>query len=498
MVNASVSSDRIDLAAIAARGTSRTILDEIMATCTVLSGTPEREQVTAGLRELLRFAVSSGQSGAHADIALVDLVIVAVTERLSRQIDAVLHHPAFQALEAAWRGLRFVIDRVDFSENISVELLNLRKADLIEDFQDAPELVKCGLYRLVYSNEFGVFGGRPYGLLVANYEFSPTPQDMFLLDQCAAVATMSHAPFIAAAAPPFFGMKDYASLPQLNDLHSLFEGPQYVKWRAFRDSDDSRSVGLTLPRFLLRLPYGAESMRVKAFDYEEDVLGEHEHFLWGNAAFAFATRIANSFAHYRWCLNIVGPETGGTVEDLPLHRYRAMGQLQTKIPTEIIVTERREAELADLGFIAFAFRRETENACFFSASSTQKPKYFGIGADAQKAALNHRLGTQLPYLFITCRLAHYIKVLQRENIGSWKERDDLQTGLQTWINQYVAAMTVVSAAVRARRPLKSASVIVAAVAGSAGWYKVDLQVQPHFHYMGAEFQIGLVGRLDQE
>jgi type VI secretion system protein ImpC len=429
---------------------------------------------------------------------LVDMMIVELTEKLNVQIDEILHHPQFQQLEAAWRGLKFVVDRVEFRENVRVELLNVSKEDLLMDFEDSPEIPKCGLYRLVYSAEYGQFGGKPYGLIVANYYFAPSPQDMALLAECAAVATMSHAPFIAAAGPGFFGFDDFRDLPQLRDLRALFEGPQYTKWQAFRESDDSRSVGLCMPRFLLRLPYGAKSVRVKAFEYEEQVVSHHERYLWGNAAFAFATRVADSFARYRWCPNIIGPDAGGTVDDLPLHQYEAMGRIQTKIPTEIMLTERREWELSDEGFIGLTYRRDTDNACFFSANSTQKPKTFGLSDEGKLAALNFRLGTQLPYLFITCRLAHYVKVLQREQIGSWKERQDLERELNKWIGRYVANQEVVSPAVRARRPLREARIIVSDVGGAAGWYKVDIRVRPHFKYMGAVFQLGLVGRLDKE
>jgi len=350
----------------------------------------------------------------------------------------------------------------------------------------------------VYSAEYGQFGGRPYGLLIGNYEFSPSPQDVYLLDACGAVATMAHAPFVAAASPAFFGLDNWLELPQLTEVRAIFAGPQYTKWRAFREANDSRSVALTLPRFLLRLPYGATSNRVKAFEYEELLEGQHDRYLWGSAAFAFATRVADSFARYRWCPNIIGPSSGGTVEDLPLHQYEALGAIQTKIPTEIVVTERREWEIGEEGFIPFTYRRDSDNACFFSANSCQQPKTFGISEEGREAELNHRLGTQLPYLFITCRLAHYIKVLQRENIGSWKERQDLERELNKWIMQFVAQQEVVSAQVRARRPLKSATIAVSEVAGNAGWYKVDLRVQPHFKYMGAVFHLGVVGRLEQE
>jgi len=474
------------------------LLKEVMASCSLEDGSPAQQLVFEGLRSFLAYLLRVDADAYQVDRAGVDLLISELTHKMSTQIDEILHHPKFQGLEAAWRGLKFVVDRVDFRENVRVEMLNVSKMDLLEDFQDAPEIPKSGMFRVIYSAEYGQFGGRPYGLLVANYTFTPAPQDMYLLDACASVATMSHAPFIAGASPAFFGLEDWRLLPQLDELQALFAGPQYTKWRTFRDNDDSRHVALCMPRFLLRLPYGPKSNRVSEFEYEEDVTGEHERYLWGNAAFAFSTRVAESFARYRWCLNITGPNGGGTVSDLPLHQYEALGRIQTKIPTEIVVTERREWELAEQGFMPFCYRRDTEDACFFSANSCQRPKTFGISKEGREAALNHRLGTQLPYLFMTCRLAHYIKVMQRENIGSWKEQLDLERELNKWINQYVSQQEVVSAAVRARRPLKSAQITVSEVPGNAGWYKIDMRIRPHFKFMGTVFQLGLVGRLDQE
>jgi type VI secretion system protein ImpC len=479
-----------------AEETEATLVNEIMAEARLETDPEQRALLAAGVRGLVAFLVRSDST--LVDIPVCDLLISELTHKMSLQIDEIMHHDRFQELESAWRGLRFVVQRVQFRENIRVELLNVSKRDLLEDFQDAPEIPKSGLFRIVYSAEFGQFGGRPYGFIVGNYTFAPTPQDIALLGDCGAVATMAHAPFVAAAAPQFFGMDNFLRLPHLNELHALFEGPQYTKWQAFRESEDGRFVALCLPRFLLRLPYGATTNRVKAFEYEEDVVANHERYLWGNAAFALATRVAESFAKYRWCPHIIGPSSGGTVTDLPLHEYEAMGHIQTKIPTEIMISERREYAIAQEGFIPFTYRPDTANACFFSANSVQKAKTFGISKEGRQAELNHRLGTQLPYLFVIARLAHYIKVIQRENIGSWKERNDLEHELQKWIRQYVADQDVVSASVRARRPLRRAKITISDVPGNAGWYKIDLQVQPHFRYMGAVFHLGLVGRMDQE
>ncbi|WP_437766419.1 type VI secretion system contractile sheath large subunit [Sorangium sp. So ce281] len=474
------------------------LLDEILAETKMTPGDEGYEIAKRGVQAFISELVAPRREGEKVDKAFVDALIAEIDVKLSRQIDEILHDPSFQKLESAWRGLKFVIDRCDFRENVKVEMLNCSKEDLLADFEDAPEVPKSGLYKIVYSAEFGQFGGKPVGAIIANYEFGPGPQDIALLQKCAAVATMSHAPFIAAAGPQFFGLKDFQGLPNLKDLKALFEGPQYTKWNAFRETEDARYVGLVMPRFLLRLPFGANTVPVKAFNYEEDVVGKHDAYCWGNATYAFATRLADSFAKYRWCPNIIGPQAGGSVENLPLHQYEAMGEIQTKVPTEIMLTERREFELSEEGFIGLTFRKDSDNACFFSANSAQKAKFFGQSDEGRAAEMNYRLGTQLPYMFIMCRIAHYLKVLQREQIGTWKERGDLEKELNDWIGQYVADQDVVSAATRGRRPLRKAKIIVTEVPGNAGWYKVDMQVRPHFKYMGAFFTLSLVGKLDKE
>ncbi|HEY3816636.1 MAG TPA: type VI secretion system contractile sheath large subunit [Polyangiaceae bacterium] len=493
-------SDETQTAGGAAAGTTTeaSLLDDILSE-TKLTPTDDGYDVTrTGIKALLKELLSPKHQNEKVDKAFADALIAEIDEKISRQVDQVLHHPDFQKLESAWRGLKFAVDHTDFRENIKVEVLNVSKADLMTDFEDAPEITKSGLYKIAYTAEYGTFGGKPYGCMFANYEFGPGPQDVQLLQNCAAVSAMAHAPFFAAGGPQFFGDKDFLKLPNLRDLHAIFEGPQYTKWQSFRTSEDSRYVGLCMPRFLLRLPYGNKTQPAKNFSYEEDVVGRHERYCWGNAAYAMASRVADSFAKFRWCPNIIGPQAGGSVEDLPLHQYEAMGEIQTKCPTEVQISERREFELSEEGFIALTFRKDADNACFFSANSCQKPKTFGQSAEGKDAELNYRLGTQLPYMFVVCRIAHYIKVLQREQIGSWKERGDLERELNVWIAQYVADQDGVSAAVRGRRPLRKAQITVEDVPGNAGWYKVDMKVRPHFKYMGAFFTLSLVGKLDKE
>ncbi|AXM95528.1 type VI secretion system contractile sheath large subunit [Pseudomonas plecoglossicida] len=476
---------------------SGTLLDQLVEAARIKPDDEAYAVTRQGLEAFVAELLEPARQTEKVSAGLIDEMIAGIDAKLCRQVDAILHDRQFQTLESAWRSLKFLVDRTDFRENNKLEILNVSKQKLLEDFEDAPEITRSGLYKSVYSAEFGQFGGQPIGSIIANYSFGPGQQDIKLLQYAAALGAMAHAPFIAAAGPQFFGVDSFSELPNLKDLKAMFEGPQYIKWNAFRESDDSRFVGLTLPNFLLRTPYAENTVPSKTFCYTENVSGGNDDFLWGNAAFAFASRLSDSFARYRWCANVIGPQGGGAVGDLPIYNFDAMGEIQTKIPTQVLISERREFELAEQGFIGLTMRKNSDNAAFFSANSCQKPKYFGGDKEGKAAELNYKLGTQLPYIFVVSRLAHYIKVIQRENIGTWKERGDLESELNTWIRQYVADMDNPVADVRSQRPLRQAQVIVSDVDGDPGWYRVSLKVRPHFKYMGASFTLSLVGKLDK-
>jgi type VI secretion system protein ImpC len=449
----------------------------------------------AGLCALLQQGAFALQGAERVDKTLIDRLVAALDEQLSTQVDEILHHAQFRELESAWRSLKFLVDRTNFRENIKIDMLNVTQAELLADFADATEISKSGLYKVVYTSEYGQFGGAPYGCMIGNYDFSYKAADIKLLEYIAAVAAMAHAPFIAAASPKFFGLESIENLPLLKDIKALFEGPLYAKWQAFRHSEDARYVGLTLPRFLLRQPYHGAEQPCKLFRYHERVRTHHD-YLWGNSTFAMASCIVDSFAKYRWCPNIIGPASGGAVVDLPLHHFASMGEVVTKIPTEVLIADRREYELAEEGFIPLTFRKGADNATFFSANSVQAPKYFGMSIEGRTAELNYRLGIQLPYMFIVCRVAHYLKVLQREQLGSWKEAIDLEAELNKWISQYVANQENAPAEVRSRKPLRFAEITVAEIDGQPGWYKVGLLLRPHFKYMGADITLSLVGKFE--
>jgi type VI secretion system protein ImpC len=476
----------------------KSLVDQLLETSRIRPGDENYRVTRLGVQSFISSLLDNDRVTDRLTAALADEMIVELDRKLGRQVDQILHHPDFQKLESAWRSLKFLVDRTNFRENIKIQILNASKEDLLVDFQDSPEITKAGLYKNVYTAEYGQFGGQPFGAIISNYEFGPGDQDIALLQYCASVAAMSHAPFIGGVSSSFFGMDDFSKLPDLKDLAAIFEMPQYTKWNGFRDSADARNVGLVMPHFLLRVPYGVGKAPAKKFVYNENVSGGNGDFLWGNASFAFASRLTASFADYRWSANIIGPQGGGAVNDLPIYNYESMGEIQTKIPTEVLVSERREFELAEQGFIALSMRKNSDNAAFFSANSSQKAKFFGNSKEGKEAETDFKLGTQLPYIFVVSRLAHYIKVLQRENIGAWKNRSDLESELNDWIRQYVADMDAPGPEVRSRRPLRNAMITVDDVEGDPGWYKVSMQVRPHFKYMGASFTLSLVGKLEKK
>ncbi|AIT08798.1 type VI secretion protein [Candidatus Francisella endociliophora] len=461
------------------------------------SDSEQRDETKLGLTALLGEIVKHQDDEEKVDRSLIDKFIAEIDDKLSKQVDEILHNEKFQQLESAWRGLHFAVNRTDFRENTRIEMMNLSKQDLMDDFEDAAEISESGFYKRVYTQEYGQFGGEPYGAVIANYEFSHSTPDVKLLQNAAAVGSISHAPFISAVSPKMFGVNDVTELSSIKDLTSLFEQKSYIKWNAFRDTEDAKYVGLTMPKFLLREPYDPEERPIKSFNYKETVK-EHNDYSWGNTAFAFATRITESFAKYRWSPNIIGPTSGGAVEDLPIHNFESMGDIETKIPTETLVSDRMEYELSEFGFIPLAYRKGSDNAAFFSANSPQRVKTFGISEEGKAAELNHRLGTQLPYMFVISRIAHYIKVMQREQLGSWKDASDLARELNDWLSQYVANQDNPTAEIRSRKPLREAKVEVADVPGNAGWYSVKILVRPHFKYQGADVTLSLVGRLDEQ
>ena len=478
--------------------TSGSLLDQI-ALQTSYSPTDESYDIAKqGIVALISNLLDSGNTEEAINKQLVDRMIAELDKKMSLQIDEILHHPDLQKIESSWRGLKLLIDRTDFRENIKINMLYVTKEELLEDFEFAPEITQSGFYKHVYSDQYGQFGGEPIGAVIADYQFNASAADMKLLQYVAAVGSMAHTPFLSAVSPKFFGIESYTELSTIKELSSIFEGPVYTKWRSLREQEDSRMLGLTTVRYLARLPYDPVDNPIKTFGYQEDVSRNHEHYLWSNSVYALATRLANSFAKYRWCPNIIGPQSGGAVEDLPVHVFNAMGELQVKIPTETLITDRREFELAEEGFKALTMLKGSDNAAFFSAQSVQKPKTFPNTEEGKRAETNHKLGTQLPYIMLATRVAHYLKVIQREEIGSYKESSDMERFLNTWLKQYVSDQENPPVDVRCRRPFRAIRLEVTDIPGEPGWSKTRLHLRPHMKFMGSYTDLSLVGRLDKE
>jgi len=421
--------------------------------------------------------------------------IAEIDRLISKQLNAVLHHPAFQQLESSWRGVKYLLDQSETSSMLKIKVLNVSKRELLKDLQRAPEFDQSSLFRKVYEEEFGVFGGAPFAALVGDYDFGRGPEDMDLLRRVAQVAASAHAPFLSAAAPDLLNLTTFTQLGLPRDIGKIFDSTEYAKWKSFRSSEDSRYVALTLPRVLARLPYGRQTNQVEAFAFEEDVDGtDHSKYLWSNAAYALAARMTDAFAKYGWCAAIRGVEGGGLVEDLPAHTFLTdEGDSALKCPTEVQITDRREKELADQGLVPLVHCKGTDYAAFFSVQTANRPPLY----DMDSANANARLSAQLPYMMAMSRFAHFLKAMMRDKIGSFTSREECQTFLNRWISNYILADDGASQAAKARLPLREASIQVQDVPGKPGAYRAVAFLRPHFQLDELTISLRLVAELPE-
>jgi type VI secretion system protein ImpC len=459
----------------------------------------QRPRVRRGLKAVVTGLARTGawRTAAQVDVAHIDAMIAELDRRLAAQLDVILHDPQLQRLEAAWRGLRYVVDHLREADNTFVEMVSCSKQELADDFADAPEIPQSGLYRLVYTSAYATFGGRPYGLVCADFEFGPGAEDLGLLRQCAAVSAMAHAPFIANIAAGFFGLDGMYDLPRLRDLSAILAGPRYRLWNAFRETEDARYVGLCLPRFLLRAPYRVETDPSLRLRYRERVEDDHEHYLWGHASFAFAARAIESFTRYRWCVYIIGSRAGGMIDMPTPLDFPSMPAISPRCPLECQVTSRLEHMLSEEGFISVVYDRGSGRAMLHSAASTQRPRRYADTEEGRAAYASERLGAQLPYIFLVCRLSHYLKRVQSERIGQWDSRQTLQKELSDWLRGYVSDVENPHWETRARKPLRKASIKVESVEGQVGWYRCHMLLQPHLTHNSASFTLSLLGKLER-
>jgi type VI secretion system protein ImpC len=426
-------------------------------------------------------------------IADIESRIAQLDNLISEQLNEVMHASQFQKLEGSWRGLHYLVHQSETSTSLKINVFNASKKELVKDFRRAPEFDQSALFKKIYEEEYGVFGGSPFSALVGDYEFTNHPEDMFLLDEISHVAASACAPFLTAAGPELFGWDSFTEMIGPRDMAKIFDTTEYVKWKSFRDSEDSRWVGLALPHFLGRLPYGENTLPVEEFNFDEHVDGKHhDRYLWVNAAYAMGTRLTEAFAKYGWCTAIRGVEGGGLVEGLPTHTFSTdEGDIALKCPTEIAITDRREKELADLGFIPLVHCKGTDYAAFFSAQSAQKPRKY----DTDEANANARLSAQLQYLMAIARFAHYLKAMMRDKIGKFMTRKECESFLNRWITNYVLGNEDAGQEMKARYPLKEARVEVAEIPGKPGAYKAVAFLKPHFQLEELSVSLRLVADL---
>jgi type VI secretion system protein ImpC len=412
------------------------LLDQIVEQSKVAKSSAEHARARDLIAELVNQVMDGTVVVSDNLAATIDARVAELDRLISAQLSAVMHAPEFQKLESSWTGLNYLVSNTATGPNLKVKMLNATKRELVKDFQSAIEFDQSTMFRKVYEEEFGTFGGAPFGALLGDFEITRQPEDMYFIEQMSHVAAAAHAPFITAASPELFGLESYSDLGKPRDLSKIFDTVEYAKWKAFRESEDARYVGLTLPRFLGRLPYNpADGATTEGFNYVEDVDGtDHHKYLWCNAAYAFGTKLTGAFEDYGWCAAIRGVEGGGLVENLPTHTFKTdEGEIALKCPTEIAITDRREKELSDLGFISLVHCKNTDYAAFFGAQSAQKARKYA--SDAANA--NAVLSAQLQYIFAVSRIAHYMKAMMRDKIGSFAAASNVEDFLNCWLTQYV-------------------------------------------------------------
>ena len=469
------------------------LLDQIISETRIGRDEDQRAQSRLQIATLVE-EVMQGTITVSKDIeAMINARIADIDELLTRQLNEIMHYSDFQKLEGSWRGLHYLVQQSETSTQLKLRVLNVSKRDLLRDLERAVEFDQSALFKKVYEEEYGTFGGAPISAMIGDYEFGRHPQDMSLLEKVSQVAAAAHAPFIAAASPLMFNLDSYTELGLPRDLAKIFDTVEYAKWKSFRESEDSRYVGLTLPRVLTRLPYGPDTVPVEGFNFKEDVDGtDHSKYLWSNAAYTMGTRLTDAFAKFGWTVAIRGVEGGGLVEGLPTHTFATDdGDVALKCPTEIAITDRREKELSDLGFVPLVHCKGRDYAAFFAVQSCQKAKKY----DTDAANANARLSTQLQYILATSRFAHYLKVIMRDKIGSFMTRADCEYYLNRWINNYVVDPKNVGQAEKARRPLSEARVDVREIPGKPGCYRAVAFLKPHFQLDELTVSLRLVADL---
>ena len=475
---------------------SLSLLDDIVARSKVAKTDTEHARAKDIIGELVKEVLDGTVVVSDNLSANIDARIAEIDQLISSQLSEVLHAPEFQKIESSWTGLHYLCKHTSTGERLKIKLLNTSKKDIVKDFKTAIDFDQSALFKKVYEEEFGTFGGSPFGALIGDFEIGRGAEDMYFVEQMSHVAAASHAPFISAASSELFGLEAFTDLGKPRALAKVFDTVDYAKWKSFRESEDARYVGLTVPRFLGRLPYDPkEGITTEGFNFVEEVDGtDHSKYLWVNTAYALGARLTAAFETYGWCAAIRGVEGGGLVEDLPTHTFKTDdGELALKCPTEVAITDRREKELSDLGFIPLVHCKNTDYAAFFGAQSAQKAKKY----DSDAANANAALSAQLQYMFAVCRIAHYMKSMMRDKVGSFANTLDVERYLHNWLMQYVVDSQDASQEIRAQKPLREASVEVSEVPGRPGVYRAVAFVRPHYQLDELSVSLRLVAEMPQ-
>jgi type VI secretion system protein ImpC len=458
-----------------------------------------KEAIESAVKTLASQALGHAKLISDNTLDSITAIIGALDQKLTEQINLILHQEDFQKLESAWRGLSHLVNNTETDEMLKIRVMNVSKSDLGKTLKKFKGVAwdQSPIFKAIYEQEYGQFGGQPYGCLVGDYYFDHSPPDVGLMQELMQVCAASHTPFIAAVDPGVMQMESWQELSNPRDLTKIFQTPEYAAWRSLRESEDSRYLGLTMPRFLARLPYGAKTEPVEEFDFEEDVEGtDHSKYAWANSAYAMATNITRAFKMFGWCTAIRGVESGGAVEGLPTHTFPTDdGGVDMKCPTEIAISDRREAELAKNGFMPLIHKKNSDFAAFIGAQSLQKPTEY----EDPDATANANLSARLPYMFAVCRFAPYLKCMVRDKIGASMEREEIQVWLQNWINQYIEPSPgIASDADKARRPLSAAEVVVTADESNPGYYQSKFFLRPHYQLEGLTVSLRLTSKLPSQ
>lgn len=443
--------------------------------------------------EFVNQVLEQGNVVSNDTVAFINQRIQELDDLIANQLNEIIHAPEFQKLEGSWRGFNYLVMNTETATHLKIRLMNITKKELLDDLEKAVEFDQSQMFKKIYEEEYGTFGGHPYSCLVGDFEFTRHPQDMELLQKVSQVAAAAHTPFLTAAHPQLFDLDTFEHLGVPRDLSKIFESLEMIKWNSFRESEDSRYVAMLLPRVLMRLPYGANTLPAEGLNFEEDVSGaDTSKFCWTNPAYILGQRITNAFSHYKWTAAIRGVEGGGLVEGLPAYTFKTTdGDVALKCPTETSITDRREKELSDLGFISLCHCKGTDYASFFGGQTTQRPKIYNL----DEANANANLSARLPYILAACRFAHYIKAIMRDKIGSFMTRDNVQTYLNKWISSYVLINDNASQNVKAQFPLREARIDVYEVPGKPGSYRSVIYLRPHFQMEELTASIRLVATL---